>query len=78
MNFGGALQVLRGGGRVARAGWNGRGMWLRLEGAEIPAVDRVQPPMREFIVLKDAQGWLVPWVASQTDLLAEDWVEVDV
>ena len=74
MDFGFAIQWLRDGKRVQRSGWNGKGMWLRLVGARDG--DRaVSPtyPQRAYIEMKAADGWLVPWLASQTDVLADDW-----
>ena len=71
MDFGRALYQLRAGHRVAREGWNGKDMWLQL-----------QRPTQEslmtlpYIYMRTAQGDLVPWLASQTDLLSEDWIVV--
>jgi hypothetical protein len=89
-DFGAALSVLKRGGRVARKGWNGKNMWIFLvEGADARfdwigdnyahGVKGLEGPtkIRPYIVMKDAQGNLVPgWLASQTDMLAEDWVKV--
>lgn len=68
MDFGAALEALRLGYRVSRTGWNGRGMWLRLQ-----EPDERSKMRRPYIYMSPADGELVPWVASQTDLLAEDW-----
>lgn len=68
IDFGEALNHLKRGRRVTRAGWNGEGMWLALRH---PNPDDAMN--RAFIFIKDAQGGLVPWLASQTDMLAEDW-----
>lgn len=74
MNFGQAIEALKNGKRVSRAGWNGKGMWLRLVGAHDGDVSRSPTyPCRSYIEMKDATDWLVPWLASQTDILAEDW-----
>lgn len=52
---------------VSREGWNGRGMYLRY----VPeTVDRDMAP---FIVMFPVHGSPVPWLASQTDMLADDW-----
>ncbi len=75
-DFGEALMRLRKGAWVARTGWNGRGMWLRLV-TERPPERMSAHPRRAYIEMKDASGYLVPWLASQTDMLAEDWVEVE-
>lgn len=71
MNFGQALAVLREGKKVARAGWNGKGMWAALQ---LPDADsKMTAP---YIYMKTADDMVVPWLASQTDILAEDWAEV--
>lgn len=65
MNIGEVIETLRQGGAAARAGWNGTGMRIYLK-----TFDRCEP----CIVLVNAQGMHQPgWVASQADLLAEDW-----
>lgn len=69
MNFGWSIETLKLGNKVARAGWNGKGMWLRL----VPS----RGMDRAYIEMKDATGMFVPWLASQTDMLAEDWELVD-
>jgi hypothetical protein len=71
MNFGEALAQLKLGRRVQRAGWNG---WL----LRIPIWYAPQSSIEEFtplpwIGIETADGGFVPWLASQTDLLAEDW-----
>lgn len=99
MNIGQAIEALKAGKRVRRAGWNGKGMWLALTpGSTIPViaeVDRSYPGLRgaarelalnesprqihigAHIDMRAADGTLViGWLASQTDLLAEDWEEV--
>lgn len=86
MNFEDALAALKFGKRVTRNGWNGKGMWLVLvPGSTITVVpDRplgvVAPELigqslsyRSHIDMKTVDGDIVPWVASQTDLLADDW-----
>lgn len=87
--FGQALAALREGKRVARRGWNGKGMWLVLipgcagltveagcplaaAGVPLGTTYDYQP----HIDMWTAQGDLVPWLASQTDVLALDWAEV--
>ena len=85
MNFGEAIDALKSGQRVARAGWNGKGMWLAfMPGMTIPA-GQVNTRTRKFlpdgdltiggyIVMWTAQGiWQPGWLASQMDILAEDW-----
>ena len=76
LSFGGALKALKAGQRVARAGWNGKGMWVELQ-----APDEHSKMTLPYLYLNyptDAQntpGARVPWLASQTDILAEDWRE---
>jgi len=79
-----ALLDLKEGERIAREGWNGKGMFLFLVPGSRFAVNRapllgIYPEgtvidYRPHIDMKTAQGDIVPWVASQSDLLAEDWV----
>jgi hypothetical protein len=85
MNFGIALEKLKHGVRVARTGWNGKGMWLvlvkpRTVGEESPHytvygewpdASAIQP--LPWIGMKTADSKFVPWLATQTDVLAEDW-----
>lgn len=82
MNFGEALQALKEGSHVARTGWNGKGMHVYLEGAhDIPIrggvykgqVRRVEP----VLCMYTATGTHQPgWLASQADMLADDWLVV--
>lgn len=67
-DFGWAIRRLKDGQRVARAGWNGKGMWL---GLQVPdAHSKMGLP---YIYMSTVTGQLVPWLASQTDMLSEDW-----
>lgn len=71
-----ALGWLRGGKRIARAGWNGKGMWLvfvpaKAWGAHVEGVNEFR--RLPWIGMRTADGGFVPWLASQTDLLAGDW-----
>lgn len=68
MTIGEAVQALQEGKRVARSGWNGRGMWL---GLRVP--DANSEMGLPYVYMKTALGPLVPWLCSQTDLLASDW-----
>ncbi len=68
-DFGKALQYLRDGGRVYRSGWNGKGMWVEMQ---VP--DAHSKMTLPYIYMRTAQGDLVPWLASQTDILALDWM----
>ena len=71
MNFGDALSVLRRYGEVSREGWNGPGQRLALQ---VP--DANSKMTLPYIYIVTVQGDLVPWLASQSDMLATDWVEV--
>ncbi len=77
MTFGHAIEAMKANKRVARAGWNGKGMWLRIV---VPGGDNLKPDMGyenlPYVEMKTADYKLVPWLASQTDLLAEDWMLV--
>jgi len=81
MPFGAALALMRNGARVARRGWNRQGMFLVLApGGQFTATD--EPllgiyPEGATIKLRIATGEIVPWLAGQTDMLAEDWYVVD-
>jgi hypothetical protein len=72
VNFGIAIEILKGSRKVARKGWNGKGMWLELQ-----CPDEHSKMTLPYIYMKTACGNQVPWLASQTDILAEDWVEID-
>jgi hypothetical protein len=67
-NFGWALSQLKSGRKVSREGWNGKGMWLNLQ-----TPDENSKMTLPYIYMKTADGHLVPWLASQTDVLADDW-----
>lgn len=68
MEFGKAVEALKEGHRVTRTGWNGKGMWLALQRPD-PDSKMTLP----YIYMKTATDDMVPWLASQTDILAEDW-----
>jgi hypothetical protein len=66
--IGWAVEQLKNDKCVRRSGWNGKGMYLRLQN---PSVDsEMSVP---YIYMRTAQGDLVPWLCSQTDLLSDDW-----
>jgi hypothetical protein len=86
MDFAYALNALKEGRKVQRSGWNGKGMYIvkqdgypegvpinentaKAIGEPIGTVKNFLP----YIVMCTAQGDFVPWLASQTDILAEDW-----
>lgn len=71
-HFGDALARLKMGMKLARAGWNGKGMWIALQRPD--ANSKMTLP---YLYMRTAQGDLVPWLASQTDMLASDWTVVE-
>ena len=92
-SFGDAINFLKAGKKVARKGWNGKGMFLVLcPGSEVPADHMRVKPVKKFyqlegrtsviiaphIDLKAADGtYVTGWLASQTDMLADDWFTVE-
>ena len=87
LNFGDALHMLKLGKKVARAGWNGKGMFLFIVPGSTFKVSRppllgIYPEGTEInycphIDMRTADGKVVPWLCSQTDALAEDWQVVE-
>lgn len=93
MDFGRAIAAMKEGDKVARAGWNGKGMflyyvpansypaqtevakeyWSKVEGVKTHESGVPLVPYGAYIAMKTAQENVVPWLASQTDVLAEDW-----
>ena len=73
MNIGDALYALRSGRRCARDGWNGKDMYIELQRPD--AHSKMTLP---YVFMKTAEGNLVPWLCSQTDLLANDWTVVEL
>lgn len=88
MNFGDAVAALKRGERVMRSGWNGKGMYLFLVPGSVFAVNRepllsmlgegTRVEYHAHIDMKTAQGYVVPWLASQVDILSEDWEIISV
>ena len=87
-DFSAAVRFLKQGKSIARKGWNGKGMFLFLvygqekltetiNGIYGDPTDTNKFPVRDAIYMKTADNQLVPWVASQTDVLAIDWVLVE-
>ena len=86
VDFGTAITNLKSGLKVARQGWNGKGMWLfLLHGKSISEVIKNnygngvdEHLIVDSICMKTAQNTIVVgWLASQTDMLAEDWQVVE-
>ncbi len=71
MDFGSALIELKMGNHVQRTGWNGPGQYLALQKPD--ANSKMTLP---YIYITTVQGDLVPWLASQSDLLSDDWMIV--
>lgn len=69
VSFSEALKELKVEFRAARKGWNGKGMWIKLQTPT--SLSKMTAP---YIYMMTADGKLVPWLASQTDILAEDWI----
>jgi len=77
MNIEKALELLKQGEKVAREGWNGKGMWLKLIEADdcrifCADIEENSP----WIGMKTADNKFVFWSAIQADVLAEDWILV--
>lgn len=68
VTFSDALVALKAGDAISREGWNGPGQKLELQ-----TPDEHSKMTIPYIYITTVQGDLVPWLASQTDLLAEDW-----
>lgn len=85
MAFGDALVAMKHGERVARHGWNGKDMYVFLAhepdfvtDADISAFDQQEVEVGDMLVMKTAQNTFQPgWLASQADMLAEDWYIVE-
>ena len=88
MNIGDAVIAMKSGYKVARSvGWNGKGMFLFLVNGSKFKVNR--PPLlgiypegtevdyQSHVDMKTANGTIVPWICSQSDLLADDWEVVN-
>jgi hypothetical protein len=88
LSFGHAIAAMKAGQRVARAGWNGKNMFLILIPGSVFTVAEGRPLAKAFpigtvieylphIDMKTVDGKVVPWLASQTDMLADDWMIID-
>jgi hypothetical protein len=87
MGIGQAVKEMLDGKKVERAGWNGKGMFLYyVPPGEYPARTDVAKsvwgedglvPYQAYIAMKTVQGTVVPWLCSQSDLLATDWQVVE-
>lgn len=85
MTFGDALEAMKKGERVARKGWNGKDMYVFLAreadfvtDADISAFDQLEVEVCDMLIMKTAQDTFQPgWLASQADMLADDWYIVE-
>lgn len=94
VNFGIALEALKQGKRIAREGWNGKGMFLFLLPAGTVPTKAIYDPTLRQVIESEVQGdtfealgsirmftadkkILTGWLASQTDMLSEDWIILD-
>lgn len=85
MNFGLAIEAMKDGERVAREGWNGKNMYVFLAheadfvtDADLSAYDQLEVEVTDMLVMKTAQDTFQPgWLATQSDMLAEDWYIVE-
>jgi hypothetical protein len=71
VNFSTALDSLKAGARITRDAWNGPGQWLALRRPDVHS--KMTLP---YIYISTVTGHLVPWLPSQSDLLAVDWAEL--
>jgi hypothetical protein len=87
MDFSDVLNLVKSGSKIAREGWNGNGMFVVYQPGypDGIAINRntanatgipegTVKSFRPYLMMYTAQGDFVPWVASQTDILAEDWI----
>lgn len=80
MDFSEALRHCKNGYAIQRQGWNGKDLWVRHVGTRPGGEGKVCLPYLEMGYPSDHPlygGCLVPWLASQTDILAEDWIIVN-
>lgn len=79
MDFGDAIKAAREGARIARAGWNGKNMYVlfvdpyRNKGFDITEKPGLEGTLYPYFAIKTAQNKLVPWQPSQTDMVDADW-----
>ena len=85
MNFGLAIEAAKMGKKIARAGWNGKDMYVFLAyeadfvtDADISEFDQLEVEVGDMLIMKTAQNTFQPgWLASQADMLADDWYIVE-
>lgn len=69
MDFSQALDRIKDGLRLCRSGWNGKGMYIAIQIPDAGSMNTLP-----YIYMIVVGGDRVPWLASQTDLLADDWI----
>ena len=92
LTFGAAIEALKDGKKVTRSGWNGKGMFLWLKPAAVIKAEWCKDPMLKSLVEKNGgesnalgticmftadKSILTGWLASQTDMLSEDWMVIE-
>jgi len=85
MTFGEAIQAMKDGQKVCRAGWNGKGMFIyyveankypasgNKKGTMVGVFEDDMVPYQAYIAMKTSDNTVVPWLASQSDILDTDW-----
>lgn len=86
MDFGGAIAAMKSGQKVARSGWNGKGMWLALQRGYPDGIpinkntanatgiaEGTVCKFHPYVMMKAADGSFFPWNPNNLDVLAEDW-----
>ena len=82
LNFSQALELIKQGKRFCRVGWNGKNQYIELQRPDENS--KMTLPYIYMVIAgnigpdSSEPAKLVPWLASQTDLLAEDWVELEL
>jgi hypothetical protein len=79
LTFSDALVKLKAGAKLRRSGWNGKSMWIQIQVPDAHSKMTLPYLYMEYPAGHPAypDGCRVPWLASQTDILAEDWEEVE-
>jgi len=73
IGIGEAVNRMRDGGAVRRAGWNGMWLFLNAKPATAEGPDGIHRLVQPHVLMRAADATVVPWLCSQTDLLATDW-----
>lgn len=73
MDFSEGLERIKMGYKIARKGWNGKGMFVFLVNRQWFGYHNRPTAMEDFVAINAADGKIYPWLPSQADLLASDW-----